>query len=76
MSAKKIDDDAYAEGQKMFRKGVTIRQMVQSVIDLENEDAAPGAWEKSREKRANEENKLMSRAIGFADALLDTLRKR
>lgn len=56
----KIDDVAWNEGRQQYAEGVTLRQLVESVP---GDDASEEA-----------QLRVMSRLVGFADALLAQLR--
>lgn len=58
---EKIDDDSYKSGKTFFVMGGSIRSVFEKIN---------GAGVTSKD-----ENKAMSFTLGFADALLDKLRK-
>ncbi len=57
-----IDKQHYREGRDDFNNGLTLRDVAQLFINMGNDPAL--------------ENKLLSHALGYADALIDTIRKR
>lgn len=56
----RIDDAAWNEGRQQFAEGFTLRQVVES---MPGDDAS-----------AEDQERAMSRALGFADAFLALLR--
>lgn len=57
----KIDDDSYREGQEAFKRGATLRSIVEQLATFGTNEL--------------EDRKTFSGVLGFGDALLDHLRK-
>lgn len=76
---KQIDDASYNVGYKKFRKGVTLKDMVNKVLAGPQEPEAKYGtpeFEAARDKAKAEERAIISEVVGFADAFLDHIRKR
>ncbi|ACF01856.1 hypothetical protein Rpal_3354 [Rhodopseudomonas palustris TIE-1] len=56
----KIDDDSYREGQEAFKRGATLRSIVEQLATFGIDEL--------------EDRKTFSGVLGFGDALLDHLR--
>lgn len=81
----KFDDAAYDEGRKMFRKGRTLRSILEPIIDAEeardNRERAAKPTQQldyaaERAEREAATNRDFSRAVGFADEFIASLRSR
>jgi len=67
---KKIDDAAFEEGRKLFRKRKSLRTVVEPVL------AGPPPMKAgdTAESMNAEEARVFSRLLGFLDAAVDKLR--
>lgn len=70
MALRKVDDAAYEEGKKLFRKKRSLRSVVEPIL------AGPPLMTagKTMEDMDREEAIVFSRLLGFADAVIDRLR--
>lgn len=73
---KQINDTAYAEGHKFFRKGHSLRSIVEPIVRHTNGPLTEKDHTLTREQIDEKENAMFSRLLGFADAALDALRRR
>jgi hypothetical protein len=60
----KIDDESYSQGRQAFRDGISLRTVVQRMLDAEH----------VRDITDDEGARIVSFGIGFADELIDVLR--
>jgi hypothetical protein len=59
----KIDDVSYSQGRQAFRDGISLRTVVQRVLDANTDEITD-----------DEGARIISFGIGFADELIDALR--
>lgn len=64
----KIDDTAYNEGRKAFKRGNTLKELVGMMVPTEEQEKDPEF------KYGEHQNAGMSRMLGFADAFLEFVR--
>lgn len=68
----KFDDDAYASGGKLFRKGRSLRTVIEEIVVSAEQS------EKNRSANVDDyrkdESREFSKLIGFVDAVLNSLR--
>lgn len=74
-----FDDAAYQEGRKLFRKRATLRSLLEPLVSepppLNSDKATDGDYEARDKARRAKENADFSRVIGFADAVLEHIRR-
>lgn len=70
----KFDDKAYRNGQDAFKKGATLRSIIELLIALDEKKVDGEDYEARMKREEKERDRHMSHAIGFADAMLTMLR--